>query len=136
MMNTQTFTFPKKEHLCGKIRIDRLFATNSSFVHYPLRVLFSIEIEATPYIPARILITVPKKHFKKAVDRNAVKRQLREAYRIQKSTLIDYLTIEKKAISLAFVYLSAERMNSEKASEIIEGCIQTTIKRMQKAEKK
>jgi ribonuclease P protein component len=89
-------TFPKAEHLCGKIAIDKLYAEGKIFLSYPVRVVF----RASPKdeIPARCLINAPKKKFKLATDRNRIKRQIREAYRKNKHDL--YRSLEEKDYQL------------------------------------
>ncbi len=86
----QSLTFNKNERLCRKILIDRLFAGGSkSILAFPIRMVYlPVEKESTPE-PVSILISVPKKRFRRAVKRNRVKRQIREAYRHNKSILVN-----------------------------------------------
>ena len=83
--------FPKKEKLCGEIRIGKLFAEGNAFLAHPLRIVYKLSDEKTDS-PLKILISVPKKKFKKAVDRNRIKRLIREAYRLNKRTFIEEVT--------------------------------------------
>ena len=77
------YTLGKKERLNSKTLIERLFLGGSkSFPAFPLRVVYmSVEPVEEDMAAASILISVPKKRFKRAVKRNLVKRQVREAYR-------------------------------------------------------
>jgi len=76
-------TFNKEERLCSRKLIDLLFKDGSSFLLYPFRI--SYLLTETPHIfPAQVVINVSKKRYKRAVDRNLIKRRTREAYRIQK----------------------------------------------------
>jgi len=122
------FSFKKAERLCEKKSIGQLFKTGRSFFYYPFKVVFLPLNEQADY-PAKILISVPKRNFKKAVDRNRLKRLIREAYRKNKhllyneekeqpllylisfiytaTQLLDYQTIEKKII-LALQQISTE----------------------------
>ncbi len=86
----QSLTFNKNERLCRKTLIDRLFAGGSrSMSAFPIRMVYlPVETESTPE-PVSILISVPKKRFRRAVKRNRVKRQIRETYRRNKSILIN-----------------------------------------------
>ena len=93
-------TFAKSERLCGKSQVDSLYKNGKRYVVWPLRVT---------YLPAddqtQVLIWAPKALHKKAVDRNHLRRLMREAYRINKHMLDD------KGISyqLAFNYMDKEK---------------------------
>ena len=78
-MVNRRYTLSKEERLSWKRYIDLLFAKGQSFVAFPLRVVYlSVEKEET-LAPVSILISVPKKKFRRAVKRNLIKRQVREA---------------------------------------------------------
>lgn len=80
---------------------------SKSFSIFPLRLVF-ITLEAQATSPAAILISVPKKRFKRAVHRNRIKRQIREAYRKNKHELLQVLQEKDMSIAVAFIYLSNE----------------------------
>ena len=83
------YTFSKEEHLCRKKLIDELFGKQgSSFGVYPLRLVW-IKSEAPTAAPPQVLISVSKRGFKRAVDRNRLKRLIREAYRLNKYRLVE-----------------------------------------------
>jgi ribonuclease P protein component len=67
------YTFKKEERLCNKKLIDELFHNGSSFLCYPYRVSW-LTVEENAEFPVQVLIAVPKKRYKRAVDRNLVKR--------------------------------------------------------------
>lgn len=75
-------TFPKYERLCGQLRIASLYKEGRKFVVWPIRVTYLPHIENT-----EVLIWAPKALFKHAVDRNRLRRQMREAWRLNKSDL-------------------------------------------------
>lgn len=112
------FGFKKAERLCSKKIIEALFAGgNKSMSAYPIRAVFMpLEADALPSgapLPkAQVLISVSKRHFKHAVDRNRVKRQLREAYRLNKHLLLDTLN-EEQHLAIAFIWLSDEHAKSD-----------------------
>ena len=86
-----------------------MFAGGSrSFSVFPLRVVYLPveELEAD----ASILISVSKRRFKRAVKRNRVKRQIREAYRVNKHELLNALAEKKCRLAIAFIYLIEERV--------------------------
>jgi ribonuclease P protein component len=80
---SKTYTFTKEERLCNKRLIDELFHKGSSFLCYPYKVSWLAAADPQPF-PAQVLLAVSKKRFKLAVDRNLVKRRIREAYRLHK----------------------------------------------------
>ncbi len=104
-------TFSKAEKLCNKKLIDKLFTRGASFFNYPFKVIYfyaEANDSFTANYPAKILFTTSKKRFKKAVDRNRIKRLLRESYRKNKSPL--YEALDKKGLKLAIglIYNSKE----------------------------
>lgn len=105
-------TFKKSERLNSKIIIDKLFAGgNSSMAAFPLRVVFmSIPLDEAPEtmcdVPASILISVPKKRFHHAVDRNRMKRLVREAYRTNKGILWEVLDGKDYKMAIAFICIT------------------------------
>ncbi|MGN6640970.1 MAG: ribonuclease P protein component, partial [Mucilaginibacter sp.] len=79
----KTYTFKKEERLCNKRLIDELFHNGSSFLCYPYKISWLIVNEPFEF-PAQILLSVSKKRYKRAVDRNLIKRRIREVYRLHK----------------------------------------------------
>ncbi|MES2279748.1 MAG: ribonuclease P protein component [Bacteroidota bacterium] len=101
------YTFKKEERLCNKRLIDGLFHKGSSFLCYPYKVSWMATDGGTA--PAQVVFGVPKKRYKHAVDRNVVKRRMREAYRLHKQQfLYDYLLQSNKHIALSLVYVGTE----------------------------
>ena len=98
------YKFPKAEHLCLKRDIERLFLAGSkSLSAYPLRVV--VGAAETGSVPVKVLMSVSKRRLHHAVDRNRAKRQMREAYRLNKHILLDSLA-EGECLHLAFVWLA------------------------------
>lgn len=110
-------TLKKKERMVSRKLIDTLFDGNGqSMAAFPLRVVY-MKKERTAYdAPIQILISVPKKRFKHAVDRNHVKRQVREAYRLHKDILYNALPADQQLL-LAFVWLSDSHLSTAKVEE-------------------
>ncbi len=106
-MVNRRYTLSKEERLSWKRYIDLLFAKGQSFVAFPLRVVY-LPVEEESLAPVSILISVPKKKFKRAVKRNLIKRQIREVYRVRKYTLIDPLVEKNRRMLVAFLYLDKE----------------------------
>ncbi len=106
-----SFSFPKAQKLCGDKPIDRLFASGTGFTRFPLRVVYLLlpkrrEGEA----PLRMMVSVGKKRFKRAVKRNRVKRLVREAWRLEKPAVEAALarSAEVGALHVAFVFVGKE----------------------------
>lgn len=118
-MEEKRYTLNKSERLCSKKLIERLFAGgNKSFPAYPLRVVYMwVDVEDA-VADASILISVPKKRFKHAVKRNQVKRQVREAYRLNKHIVLDAVKAQEspKKLVMAFIWLDQKIHTSEEVA--------------------
>lgn len=107
------YGFPLKEHLKSKSIVDRVYANGVSVTAYPLRAVF---LELQPHeqeAVATILISVAKKRFRHAVDRNLLKRRIREAYRLNKHILTDRLAEENKKMAVAILYIDTKHNSTE-----------------------
>lgn len=89
-------SFPKSHKLCGKMRIDALYHHGQRFVCWPLRVTY------IPSEQTEILVWAPKSLFKHAVDRNHLRRLMREAYRLNQHEL-------PETYQIAFNYMDREQ---------------------------
>lgn len=113
-----TNTLPKSERLFLRDSIRTLFSSGSKSVpRYPVRMVYRFVDEGET--PAAILVSVPKKHFKRAVKRNRVKRQIREAYRRHKDIIVPKLEAAGRRVSIAFVWMSDELSESTLVEEKI-----------------
>ncbi len=102
------YTFKKEERLCSKKLLDELFNNGSSFLIYPFRVVYLSEILPEGCL-AQVVIVVPKRRFKRAHDRNLIKRRIREAYRLHKGEfLYPFLQESKWQILLSLQYVGKE----------------------------
>ena len=126
----------KEERLCSKKLIDTLFGTGGShaMTAYPLKAVYrlidsktetSVSKETVMESKVQVLVSVPKKQFKRAVKRNRVKRQVREAYRKHKS----YVTLRvneltDKQLLIAFIWLSNELIDSVTIEQRVSNLLQ------------
>lgn len=96
-------TFRKEERLCSKITIDKLFAEGIPLFVFPFRLLY-LPLDEGSASPAKVLFSVPKKKFKSAVQRNLLRRRMREAYRLNKNPLLEQLAEQGMAIAMVIIY--------------------------------
>ena len=108
----------KSERLTSQLVIDKLFAGgNASMAAFPLRIVYmrmekeeqsgdAEHDESLKHPPVSILVSVPKKRFRHAVDRNRMKRLIREAYRLNKHILWNALEGKDFHLALAFVCIT------------------------------
>ncbi len=114
------YNFLKEERLSSKKDIKELFSKGSSFYLYPFKVFFLEKPLKGPHLN-QCLFSVPKRTFKKAVDRNLLKRRLREAYRLNKQQFVS----EKKYF-IAYIYTAKEKLPFAK----IEKGLKSTLVRL------
>ena len=93
------FTFKKAERLNSKKLIEELYSRrHPSIMHYPLSLSW-MSVNNNQEFPVSVLLTVSKRNFRKSVERNRIKRLLREAYRLNKQPLHTYLNQKNRAIA-------------------------------------
>ena len=102
----QRYTFKKEERLKSRKAIEQLFQQGKSFSNFPFRVLW--EFNERPGSVLQTGFAVSSKHFKNAVDRNRIKRLMREAYRLQKNELQVQLKQKQKQLAVFFIYTGNE----------------------------
>ena len=113
MFNAGRSLFPKQERMVSRLLIETLFGggCSHSMAAFPLRVVYMTRERRDDEAPIQLLISVPKKHFKHAVDRNRVKRQIRESYCRHKELLMDSLP-DTQQLLIACVWLSDRHESS------------------------
>ena len=103
------FTYPNHEKLKSKTTIDSLFSEGKSVSKYPLRLVYVENTEPNAEV-IKMGVSVSKKYFKKAVDRNYFKRLLRETYRLNKAILLEN---NEKKYAFMFFYQTKDRLSYE-----------------------
>ena len=121
------YTFRKEEKLCSQKIIGDIFLSGTSFLCYPLKVVWKYEELPTSF-PAQVVFSVPKRLFKRAHDRNLLKRQLREVYRYQKHELYQSLELNDRKIAVMIVYIAKEKLEFSQ----IEGAMTKVIAKLKK----
>jgi len=102
------YTLKKREILRNKKEIRELFTNGSSFFLYPYKFIYQINTDGGK--PVEVLFTVPVKRFRKAVDRNKIRRRMREAFRLHKELLIgDDQT--GFSITLSIIYIGKVKLS-------------------------
>jgi ribonuclease P protein component len=114
---------PKSERLTSKRLFSEIFKNGESIANFPLRVVWK-EIHEPDLPPVQMAVSVPKKKIKLAVQRNEVKRKIKEAYRHSKKLLTETCTEQNLQISLVIIYLDTKPVAyehlKEKTNTIIE----------------
>jgi ribonuclease P protein component len=108
------YSYPKAEKLKSKKIIDLLFSEGKSVGKYPLRLVY-VQHDFEEEVPLKMGISVSKKYFKNAVDRNYFKRVLRECYRLNKHLLIDNLN--QKKYCFMFFYQTKDKLEYSEINE-------------------
>lgn len=124
------YTYPKTDKLKSRKAITQLFSEGQTVTKYPLRLVFITNPEEEPVF--KIGVSVSKRYFKKAVDRNYIKRCMREAYRLNQHLLAE----SRGKYQMMLLYQSAEKPSSARIEELTLALFEkfnaTTIRSMQK----
>ena len=107
-------SYPKKEKLKSRSLINLLFSEGKSVSKYPLRLVYR-EVDYLEDTQCQMGVSVSKKYFKKAVDRNYYKRLMRETYRCNKDLL--QLAMGDKKYVFMLLYQTKDRLNFQEVQE-------------------
>lgn len=112
------FHFPKSQKITSKKEIAMLFGATKTFKKYPLILKYVWSSADQPNAP-KVLISVPKRKFKRAVDRNKLKRLIREAYRLNKHKIIGESTRDGAELLILILYSGSEMLGYQKIEDSI-----------------
>ena len=112
------FEFPKKQKLCNETAIKEMFSNGNSFVIHAIRLVWKEQVNSDDVV-IKSIIVVPKKQLKLAADRNIVRRRMKEAYRLNKSTIENSLKNKGKQLNIAIVYQNDKRLSYKVIEEKI-----------------
>lgn len=119
-------TFPKIEKLCGQLRIKALYQEGRKLTVWPFRIHCRFPEQGTPPSETKVLIWAPKSLFKHAVDRNRMRRLMREAYRLNKDE------VEQRGWEVSFNYMDKEQQSFQQ----LEKAMKRALKRLVEEEEK
>ncbi|WP_288095314.1 ribonuclease P protein component [Hydrotalea sp.] len=108
------FSYSKHEKLKSRKQIEVLFVKGMQLYSYPFKILYQIAPRTGDDAVLKAGVTVSSRHFKKAVQRNRIKRLMREAYRLNKVKLQQLLTEKPHQLYLFIIYVGKEIPNQQK----------------------
>ena len=126
-------TLNNKERIKSRKQLETLFGggKSRSMVAFPVRLVYMTNDCATDAPQLMMMVSVSKRHFKHAVKRNRVKRQIREAYRLNKHILAPASEkLEGKTLSMGFIWLSDELMPTERVEKSVVNLMQRLNERI------
>lgn len=117
-------SFPRKEKLKSRKLIETVFSEGAAVSKYPLKLVY-LSATLPEEVPVQVAVSVPKRRFKKAVDRNRIKRLMRESWRLQKSQWIPEL---KSPYAFMFIYTGKELPEQQELSKKMQQLMQKFFK--------
>jgi len=103
----KAFSYGKKEKLKSRKLLEKVFSKGKSFLVFPVKIFYA-EVEGPLDFPIKVGVGVSSRNFKKAVQRNRVKRLLRESYRLNKAPLHEYMQVNGKRAMIFFLYIDKQ----------------------------
>lgn len=120
------YIFPKEEKLCGKNNINLLYENGKRFTCFPLRITYTIfSFVDNPCL--KILIWAPKSLFRRANQRNHLKRLIREAFRLNAPLIRDYVNANRLQINIAYNYIAKEQLSFTQVNKAVQKSIARII---------
>ena len=130
-------SFKRGERLKSRKEIGRLFGREGqSFGQYPLRLVWREMDEARSDFQIQFTVSVPKKRFKKAVQRNRLRRRIREAYRLNKQWLLDRLPPTTTQLAWMVLYVGKEEADFDEINQQMRVIMQRFLRQLKKSKAK
>ena len=104
------FELPKSEILRAKNKIDALFSAGNKFYEHPFKIVYSFDSNDDVEAALQFGIVVPKRCFRKAHERNSIKRHCREAFRLNNKLLKEELKKQGKSLKFMLIFIGKEAM--------------------------
>lgn len=124
-----TFSYNRFEKLKSRKQIELLFAKGKSISAFPVKV-FYLPVEHTPVHPVQVGVGVSARNFKKAVDRNTIKRRMREAYRLHKLPLHEHLVAQQKSVAVFILWIDKQMPTTAALQDLMPAVIEKLIKQL------
>jgi len=124
----------KAERINSNITIEDIFRKGDSVFSYPYRLVWIENKLDEDIVPAEILLSVGKKRFKKAVDRNAIKRLIRETYRINKNVIWEHCKQNNIKLQMGIVYVGKEISDFDSHNKAMKKLIEKLLNSISKVE--
>ncbi|MEY4553125.1 MAG: hypothetical protein RL099_1453 [Bacteroidota bacterium] len=124
-----TFSYNKFEKLKSRKQIELLFAKGKSISSFPVKV-FYLPVEHTPVHPVQVGVGVSARNFKKAVDRNTIKRRMREAYRLHKLPLHEHLITNQKSVAVFILWIDKQLPTAAALQDLMPTVVEKLIKQL------
>jgi ribonuclease P protein component len=127
-------TFHKNERLCSKKAMEELFSRGRSLNRYPLKMMY-IVTEYPLENQSQVMFVAPKKKFRRAHDRNLLKRRMREAYRLNKQQYYNELHLLNIKTQAAFIYIGTEQASFEEIRQSFVWLMQQSVNKLNQTKK-
>ena len=124
-----TFSYNKFEKLKSRKQIELLFAQGKSISSFPVKVFYLL-VDNSPLHPVQVGVGVSARNFKKAVDRNTIKRRLREAYRLHKLPLHEHLMAQQKSVAVFILWIDKQLPTTEALQDLMPAVLEKLIKQL------
>lgn len=123
-------TFKKSEKLSSQILIEKVYKEGETIKSFPI-MLKVLELDQELPAPVQIVFSIPKRKIKRAVDRNRIRRQLREIYRLNKTGLLEIIKNKNKNLAIFVLYMSNQKEDYQKLEEKLNLTLQQVIAKYQ-----